>query len=130
MRPQINVSTSDYDREKRVERLGALNMKMVTLSVGGHTDDDAAVDRMRMVEALNTIKSATRDGFVAGSGSALLAARARALSMADDERDPAGISRMRVVANALTYPARVLARNAGENEGEIVNDVEKLFLRA
>lgn len=125
LRSQINSATSDFDKEKLQERLAVLIGRIVTIRVGGHTEEDAAEDQVRVVRALHAIRTASDAGFTFGAGTSYLRARSIVQTLISKERDAGRIAGMRAVINALSVPVRAIARNVSENEGEIVSEVEQ-----
>lgn len=121
IRSEIEVSDSDYDREKLQERLAKLSGGVSVIKVGAHTEVELKEKKMRIEDAVAATRAAIEEGIVAGGGSAIVQA---ATVLADDlglEGDEAvGV---RAVAKAVAEPLRWIAENAGE-EGYVV--VEKV----
>lgn len=121
IRAEIEVSDSDYDREKLQERLAKLSGGVSVIKVGAHTEVELKEKKMRIEDAVAATRAAIEEGIVAGGGSAIVQA---ATVLADDlglEGDEAvGV---RAVAKAVAEPLRWIAENAGE-EGYVV--VEKV----
>ena len=122
IRSQIEVTTSDYDREKLQERLAKLAGGVAVIKVGAATEVEMKERKLRIEDALNATRAAVEEGIVPGGGSALIvASKSVAKLMRDVSGDvKTGVS---IVLRALEEPARQIAVNAGV-EGSIV--VEKL----
>ena len=119
IRAQHEKSTSDYDREKLMERLAKLTSGVAVISVGGATEI-AMKERKDLVDdALKSTRAAAKDGYVAGGGVALLrtqeAIRAAAKKVkSEDERQG-----YEIVARAVEAPIKQIAQNAGY-DGDLV----------
>src|SRR6218665_1389277 len=115
IRSQIEVTTSDYDREKLQERLAKLAGGVAVIKVGGATEVEGKERKDRGDEALNATRAAVEEGIVAGGGTALLRAAFAIKSVGDNEDQQAGID---IVRKALEAPIRQIVENAGV-EGSI-----------
>jgi chaperonin GroEL len=114
---QIEETTSDYDKEKLQERLAKLAGGVAVIKVGGATEVEVKERKDRVDDALHATRAAVEEGIVPGGGVALLRAAA-ALDKLKPENDDqkAGIG---IVRRALSWPARLIAANAGE-DGAVV----------
>ena len=114
----IEVSTSDFDREKLHERLAKLAGGVAVIKVGAATEVEMKEQKMRIEDALAATKAAVEEGIVAGGGTALIdaipAVKAYVDSVDGDEKTGAAI-----VLKALEEPVRQIAANAGL-EGSII----------
>ena len=122
IRAQMEVSTSDYDREKYQERLAKLAGGVAVIRVGAATEVEMREKKLRIEDALNATRAATVEGIVAGGGVALLCAIAEldALieTLSGDEKLGA-----QIVRKALEAPIIQIAENAGVDGQEIVATV-------
>lgn len=117
---QIEITTSDFDREKLQERLAKLSGGVAVIKVGAATEVEMKEKKLRMEDALAATKAAVEEGIVAGGGTALLNAiddvKALTDSLEGDEKTGANI-----VLKALEEPVRQIAKNAGL-EGSVIID--------
>jgi len=117
IKAQIEETTSDYDREKLQERLAKLAGGVAVLRVGGATEIEVKERKDRVDDAMHATRAAVEEGVLPGGGVALLRA-IKALEKLkvrnDDQRT--GIE---IVKKAISWPARQIAINAGE-DGSIV----------
>ena len=117
IKAQIEETTSDYDREKLQERLAKLAGGVAVLRVGGATEIEVKERKDRVDDAMHATRAAVEEGILPGGGVALLRA-IKALEKLkvrnDDQRT--GIE---IVKKAISWPARQIAINAGE-DGSIV----------
>ncbi len=120
IRAAIEVTTSDFDREKLQERLAKLAGGVAVIKVGAATESEMKEKKLRIEDALNATRAAVEDGIVPGGGVAILNVIPEVKALLDtttgDEK--VGVS---IVLRALEEPARQIAENAGF-EGSVVID--------
>ena len=120
IKAQYEITTSEYDREKLMERLARLSGGVAVIKVGAATESEMKEKKLRVEDALNATKAAVEEGIVAGGGSAYVQAGKAAEKVVDelegDERTGAAI-----VAKALQAPLMQIAMNAGL-EGAVILD--------
>ena len=120
IKAQYEITTSEYDREKLMERLARLSGGVAVIKVGAATESEMKEKKLRVEDALNATKAAVEEGIVAGGGSAYVQAGKAAEKVVDelegDERTGAAI-----VAKALQAPLMQIAFNAGL-EGSVILD--------
>ena len=120
IKKQIEVTDSNYDREKLQERLAKLSGGVAVIKVGASTETELKEKKHRYEDALSATRAAVEEGIVAGGGSTLLRA-AGALSTDGLNADEA--TGLAIVKRALEEPLRQIAKNAGL-EGSVI--VEKV----
>ena len=114
---QVEVTTSDYDREKLQERLAKLSGGVAVLRVGGATEVEVKERKDRVEDAMNATRAAVEEGILPGGGTALLYATRVLDGMEGENADQtAGVA---IVRRALQAPLRQIAANAGV-EGSII----------
>src|SRR5216117_730146 len=121
IKAEIEETTSDYDREKLQERLAKLAGGVAVLRVGGATEIEVKERKDRVEDAMHATRAAVEEGILPGGGVALLRAikaldKLRARN--DDQRT--GID---IVKKAISWPARQIAINAGEDGSIIVGKI-------
>ncbi|WP_370308490.1 chaperonin GroEL [Sphingobium abikonense] len=118
IRAQIEVTTSDYDREKLQERLAKLAGGVAVIKVGGATEVEVKERKDRVDDALHATRAAVEEGIVPGGGTALLYATKAidGLTGANDDQTR-GID---IVRKSLTALVRQIAANAG-HDGAVVS---------
>ena len=124
IRSAIEVCTSEFDREKLLERLAKLAGGVAVIKVGAATEVEMKEKKLRIEDALNATKAAVEEGIVAGGGTALVnviaAVEALIATLEGDERTGATI-----VAKALVAPMKQIAENAGLDGAVIVAKVRE-----
>ena len=120
IRAQMEVSTSDFDKEKLQERLAKLAGGVAVIKVGAATEVEMKDKKLRIEDALNATKAAVEEGIVAGGGTAPInaipAVSKACEGLEGDERTGA-----KIVLKALEAPLRQIAKNAGL-EGSVIID--------
>ncbi|HEY8352024.1 MAG TPA: chaperonin GroEL, partial [Sphingomonadales bacterium] len=117
IRQQIEVTTSDYDREKLQERLAKLAGGVAVIKVGGATEVEVKERKDRVDDALHATRAAVEEGIVPGGGTALLYAIRSLEGVKGHNRDQdVGID---IIRRALQAPIRQIAENAG-HDGAVV----------
>ena len=117
IKAQIEETTSDYDREKLQERLAKLAGGVAVIRVGGATEVEVKERKDRVDDAMHATRAAVEEGILPGGGVALLRATEalkRVRTWNEDQKH--GVD---IVRKALSWPARQIALNAGE-DGSIV----------
>ncbi|WP_367926002.1 chaperonin GroEL [uncultured Ruthenibacterium sp.] len=120
IRAQMDVTTSDFDKEKLQERLAKLSGGVAVIKVGAATEVEMKDKKLRIEDALNAAKAAVEEGIVAGGGTAPInaipAVEKVIESLEGDQRTGA-----KIVRKALEAPLRQIAANAGL-EGSVIID--------
>ncbi len=125
IRRAIEETTSDFDKEKLQERLAKLSGGVAVINVGAATEIEMKDRKERVIDAVAATKAALEEGIVPGGGVALLRARKALLKLKAGltlEDEKVGID---ILYSALADPLRWIAKNAGADEGWILNKVEE-----
>ena len=123
IRNAIEITTSDFDREKLQERLAKLSGGVAVVKVGAATETEMKEKKLRIEDALNATRAAVEEGIVAGGGTAYVNAidAVEKLLAGVEGDEKTGI---RIVMKALEEPIKQIAVNAGI-DGSIVFDKVK-----
>ena len=120
----LEITTSEFDKEKLMERLAKLAGGVAVIKVGAATEVEMKEKKLRIEDALNATKAAVEEGIVAGGGTALVnvigAVEDVVASLDGDEKTGA-----QIVAKALTAPMKQIADNAGLDGSVIVAKVRE-----
>ncbi len=122
IRAQVEISTSDYDKEKLQERLAKLVGGVAVIKVGAASETEMKEKKARVEDAMHATKAAVEDGIVAGGGVALLRAIVKLDKLKVSGDQATGIS---IVRKALEEPTRQIANNAGVEGSVVVNTVRE-----
>jgi chaperonin GroEL len=118
IRHEIEKTTSDYDREKLQERLAKLAGGVAVIRVGAPSEAEMKSKKEALDDAISATKAAVAEGIVAGGGLALLRCIGAVSKEADCEGDE--LTGVRILARALTAPARQIAENSAADGGVVV----------
>jgi len=121
IKTQIEETTSDYDREKLQERLAKLAGGVAVLRVGGATEIEVRERKDRVDDAMHATRAAVEEGILPGGGVALLrASEALKKVRTDNDDQKTGVE---IVRKAISWPARQIAINAGEDGSIVVGKI-------
>jgi chaperonin GroEL len=121
LKAQIEETTSDYDREKLQERLAKLAGGVAVIRVGGATEVEVKERKDRVDDAMHATRAAVEEGILPGGGVALLRAAETLKTLRTSNEDQRhGVD---IVRKALSWPARQIAFNAGEDGSVIVGKI-------
>jgi len=118
IRNELELTTSDFDKEKLQERLAKLAGGVAVLKVGASTEVEMKEKKLRVEDALNATRAAVEEGIVAGGGVAfvnVIPAVSKLITQVEGD-EKTGV---RIVMKALEEPMRQIAENAGI-EGSVV----------
>ncbi|PQP93775.1 ruBisCO large subunit-binding protein subunit beta chloroplastic [Prunus yedoensis var. nudiflora] len=117
----IEAAEQDYEREKLNERIAKLSGGVAVIQVGAQTETELKEKKLRVEDALNATKAAVEEGIVVGGGCTLLrlASKVDAIKdTLDNDEEKVGAD---IVKRALSYPLKLIAKNAGVN-GSVVSE--------
>jgi chaperonin GroEL len=119
IRREIEVSTSDYDKEKLRERLAKLAGGVAVIRVGAPAESEMKAKKEALDDAISATKAAVAEGIVPGGGLALLRCTE---AVAREEAKAEGDERtgIQVLKRALEAPARQIAENSAVDGGVVV----------
>lgn len=119
IKSQIPTVTSDYDKDRLVERLGKLTGGVAVLKVGGASETEVNEMKDKIDDAICATKAAAAEGIVAGGGSALLFASKTLDKIRLNNLDQQyGV---KIVQEALKIPCKAICNNAGLS-GELISN--------
>jgi chaperonin GroEL len=118
---EIEETTSDYDREKLQERLAKLAGGVAVIRVGGATEVEVKERKDRVDDAMHATRAAVEEGILPGGGVALLRA-GKAFDRLKPENDDQRHG-VEIVRKAISWPARQIAINAGEDGSIVVGKI-------
>jgi chaperonin GroEL len=131
IRREIEITTSDYDREKLQERLAKLAGGVAQIQVGAASEAELKEKKARVEDALHATRAAVAEGIVPGGGVSFIRARKAVEKLkewkavfgkgtdGDVTAEDVGQAKydvaagMNVVFKALSIPTRTIADNAG-----------------
>ncbi len=123
IRSQIEETTSEFDKEKLMERLAKLAGGVAVIKVGAATEVEMKEKKLRIEDALAATRAAVEEGIVAGGGTAFINAlpAVEPLFASTEGDEKTGVQ---IVLRALEEPVRQIAYNAGVEGSVIVNKIK------
>ena len=123
IRNALEITTSEFDKEKLQERLAKLSGGVAVIKVGAATEVEMKEKKLRIEDALNATRAAVEEGIVAGGGTAYLNVIADVAKVAETVEGDEKTGVM-IVLKALEAPVRQIAENAGLDGGVIVHTIK------
>ena len=118
IRNQIELTDSDFDREKLQERLAKLSGGVAVIKVGAATEIEMKEKKLRIEDALNATRAAVEEGIVPGGGIAFIRAMDAVNDVVDSLEGDYRTGAL-IIRRALEEPLRQIVQNAGL-EGSVI----------
>jgi len=125
IKKELELSESQFDKEKLQERLAKLAGGVAVIKVGAATEVEQKAKQHKTEDALAATRAAVEEGIVTGGGVALLRASESLDEIQMEEDKFFAIYVKEMLKKALEYPIRQIAINAGIDEGVVVNKVKE-----
>jgi len=122
IRTEIDISTSDYDKEKLQERLAKLAGGVAVIKVGGATETELKEKKHRVEDALSATRAAVEEGIVPGGGVALINALSALNKLKFKGDEATGVA---ILKRALEEPLRCIAGNSGREGSVVINQIKE-----
>ena len=122
IRTEIDISTSDYDKEKLQERLAKLAGGVAVIKVGGATETELKEKKHRVEDALSATRAAVEEGIVPGGGVALINALSALNKIKAKGDEATGVA---ILKRALEEPLRCIAGNSGREGSVVINKIKE-----
>jgi chaperonin GroEL len=122
IRAEIDISTSDYDKEKLQERLAKLAGGVAVIKVGGATETELKEKKHRVEDALSATRAAVEEGILPGGGVALLNALSSLKKLKLESDEATGLN---ILKRALEEPLRCIAENSGREGSVVINAIKE-----
>ncbi len=121
IKAEIEVTTSEYDKEKLQERLAKLSDGVAIMKIGAATETEMKEKKDRVEDALHATRAAVEEGIVAGGGVTLLRSQSVLDSLKLKGDEALGVE---IVRKALEEPLRIIVQNAGYEASVVVNTIK------
>ncbi|KAJ6795738.1 ruBisCO large subunit-binding protein subunit beta, chloroplastic [Iris pallida] len=121
IRNLLENAEQEYEKEKLNERIAKLSGGVAVIQVGAQTETELKEKKLRVEDALNATKAAVEEGIVVGGGCTLLRLAAKVDAIKDTLDDTEQKVGAEIVRRALSYPLKLIAKNAGVN-GSVVTE--------
>jgi chaperonin GroEL len=120
IKKEMELSDSEFDKEKLQERLAKLAGGVAVIKVGAATETEMKEKKDRIEDALNATRAAVEEGVVPGGGLALALASNAFDELTDKKRDTVGAQ---IVDTAILEPIKQIASNAGKDGSLILYNI-------
>ena len=118
IRTQAEETTSEFDKEKLLERLAKLSGGVAVIRVGAATETEMKEKKLRIEDALAATKAAVEEGIVPGGGTAYINSISAVKKLLESTEGDVKTG-VRIVLRALEEPLRQIVDNSGI-DGSIV----------
>jgi chaperonin GroEL len=123
IKKELEITESDFDKEKLQERLAKLSGGVAVIKVGAPTEVEQKEKQHRVDDAVRAAKAALEEGIVPGGGIAFLRTEDSLNNVpVDNDDEKIGIE---IVKKALENPIRKIAENAGQDGAVILGEARK-----
>jgi chaperonin GroEL len=123
IKAEMDISTSDYDKEKLQERLAKLAGGVAIIRVGAATEVELKEKKHRVEDALSATRAAVEEGIVPGGGVSLINAIPALDKIAEAGDMGTGVA---ILRRALEEPMRRIVENAGMDGAVVLDTVRRL----
>jgi len=125
IKKEIENSTSDYDKEKLLERLAKLSGGVGIIRVGAPTEIEMKEKKDRVDDAVHATKAAVEEGILPGGGVAFIRCIPALEKLAATVTGDIKIG-VEIIIRSIVWPLRQLAENAGKEGSLIVQKVASM----
>jgi chaperonin GroEL len=122
IKKELEVTESEFDREKLQERLAKLSGGVAVIKVGAATEIEQKQKQQKIEDAVNATRAALEEGIVPGGGVALIRCIPALEELRVPEEQKVGVN---ILKKVLEMPLRKIAENAGQDGGVIVQRVKE-----
>lgn len=124
IKTQIEQAATEFDKDKLKDRLAKLKNGVAIIKVGASTEIELNDKKLRLEDALAATKAAIDEGIVPGGGVALFNAAEHINDSLDNLTDYEKIG-FRIVQEAIKYPIKRIAENAGYDGSVVINEIAR-----
>ena len=123
LKTTLENTESKYDKEKIEERIAKLSGGVAVIKVGASSETEMKDKKLRIEDAINATKAATREGIITGGGVALLKCEKALENLKiEDPEERIGVD---ILKRALVAPIKQISENAGKEGSVIAEEVRK-----
>lgn len=123
---EIEGSQSKHDILKVEERIARLSGGVAIIKVGGNTEIETKYLKLKVEDAVSSVKSALEEGVVPGGGSSLIGASKAVVEAKNGDYTSDELIGFEILAIALTMPLKYIAENAGKDGLNVIKKVSKM----
>jgi chaperonin GroEL len=116
LRTQADITTNIYEKQALTRRAEALEGGIAVIKVGAPTDTERNDLKLKILNAVNTTKSALEEGIVEGGGMCLYRISNKFKGNSAGEE---------ILRRALKEPLKCIVSNAGEDYAEVIKKLKR-----
>src|SRR3990170_3713934 len=122
---ELDMSTSDFDKEKLQERLAKMSGGVAVIKVGAATETEMKQKKFKIEDAVNATKAAVAEGIIPGGGVALI--KIATVLSRDQKADIIDAEKVgwNIVRKSLEAPLRQIAANCGIHDIALILNAVK-----
>jgi chaperonin GroEL len=126
IRKELEITTSEFDKEKLQERLAKLAGGVGVIKVGAFTETEMKAKKFKIEDALNATRAAVQEGIIAGGGAPFARIATRILKHFEKEKlSQAQLAGITIIRRSLEAPLRQIAENAGIDPAAIITEIQE-----
>ncbi len=125
LKETLKEETGEFNSKSLQERISNLNGGIALIKVGAVSEVEMQEKKLRMEDALNATLSAVDEGIVAGGGIALLKTQKSLKNFIENNLFGDEKIGGEIILKAIEAPIRQIAKNAGIDDGVVVENVLK-----
>lgn len=122
IKKELEVTESEFDKEKLQERLAKLVGGVAVIKVGAATEVEQKAKQHKTEDALSATRAAAEEGIVPGGGVALLRSLSALNELKVEGDEKTGVN---ILRRAIEEPIRQIAQNAGLDGAVVAEEVKK-----
>ncbi len=122
IKKELELTDSDFDKEKLQERLAKLSGGVAVIKVGAATETEQKAKQHKTEDALSATRAAIAEGIVPGGGVALIRCIDAIVELKVKGEEKIGIN---ILKRVMEEPIRQIAQNAGEDGSVVAAEVKK-----
>ena len=125
LRKQVNLSETQYEKEKLQDRIAKLSGGIAVIRVGAVTETEMKDKKLRLEDAINATRAAVEEGIVPGGGTTFAHLSENLVTWAKSNLKEDELIGAIIISRAILAPLRRIAENAGINGAVIIEKVQQ-----
>ena len=125
LKKEIEITDSEYDKDKITERIAKLSGGVALIKVGAATETEMKYKKLRIEDSLNATKAAIEEGIVTGGGKTLIEL-AEGIDNINENLSTDQQLGLDIISRSLHEPAKQIANNGGFNGEVVVSEIKRL----
>ncbi len=123
LKKELKSATREFDIDTLQHRISNLNGGIAMIKVGAVSEVEMREKKLRIEDALNATEAAIEEGIIIGGGTALLRTKCKLEKYIEDSMIGDESIGANIIAKALETPIRQIAKNAGVDDGVVVQTI-------